>query len=380
MNVYNIIWADDEIDDFLDERYESRLLRKGFKVIGKAHNGEELEERLKNTSFIDAVIVDANFNESSNSVENEREVSGLDYARNLYRHVVKYSIPFFLYTGRTDELLQEIAKKERPNLLKDFRRRENWFSKTLNERDEMLEAIKNEVERRNTPEFRIHNKYAREFEAAELIDEATENLQRGLLYLYEGDNWKNVQDYFNPSRKIVERIMKKCKEKNLLPAKLSLNDASRMFSGIDCGCKFKKNIMPKPLAESLFYFLKITQDGSHDDMDMSLGVDEYVRETKNINLYRTILYIAMDLLLWYESISKHNWDEEEQIWEYNFIYTGEVSQLGKYTLYTGKYELASRDTALKVGDIVGIIKSEKKQYPKGTLTEYVKNGNYKIIS
>ena len=139
--------------------------------------------------------------------------------------------------------------------------------------------------------------------------------------------------------------------------------------------------MPKPLAESLFYFLKITQDGSHDDFDMSLGVDKYVRETQNINLYRTILYIAMDLLLWYKGISEYNWEDEEQVWEGIYIFTGEVSQLpGKYTLYTGKYELQSKDTELKAGDIVGIIKSETSRYPKGMLTEYVKRGNFKIIS
>jgi hypothetical protein len=137
--------------------------------------------------------------------------------------------------------------------------------------------------------------------------------------------------------------MTKCKEKNLLPQEISLNNASRMFSGLDCGYSFKKEIMPKPLAESLFYFLKITQDGSHDDFDMSLGVDKYVRETQNINLYRTILYIAMDLLLWYKGISDYNWEEEEQVWEGIYIFTGEVSQLpGKYTLYTGKYELQSK--------------------------------------
>ena len=46
MNVYNIVWADDEIDDFLDEDYENDLREMGFNIIGKAHDGIELENIL----------------------------------------------------------------------------------------------------------------------------------------------------------------------------------------------------------------------------------------------------------------------------------------------------------------------------------------------
>ena len=380
MNVYNVVWADDDIDALI-VRYEKRFTNNGIHIIGRAHNGEELELCLsEKMHMIDAVIVDANFNESETDIDDERDTSGLSFTRS---HLLKQysSIPFILFTQRSDEMIAD-KYRNTPKFKSEFPRHVRWFKK--NDEDElieMFEAIKKEADYRKSDSFRIRNKYAKEFEAAMLIEEATENLQRGLLYLYEDNSWKNVQDYFNPARKIVERIMTKCKEKNLLPQEISLNNASRMFSGLDCGYSFKKEIMPKPLAESLFYFLKITQDGSHDDFDMSLGVDKYVRETQNINLYRTILYIAMDILLWYKGISEYNWEDEEQVWEGIYIFTGEVSQLpGKYTLYTGKYELQSKDTELKAGDIVGIIKSETSRYPKGMLTEYVKRGNFKIIS
>ena len=42
-NVYNIIWADDEIDDLLDEDTIEDLKSNGFKVLGMAHDGQELE-------------------------------------------------------------------------------------------------------------------------------------------------------------------------------------------------------------------------------------------------------------------------------------------------------------------------------------------------
>ena len=34
--------------------------------------------------------------------------------------------------------------------------------------------------------------------------------------------------------------------------------------------------------------------------ELKLAVDKYVADNKNINLYRSVLYIAMDLLLWHK--------------------------------------------------------------------------------
>ena len=97
MNVYNIVWADDEIDDLLDSETITELESKGFKIVGQAHDGEELEALLNKPEMIDAVIVDANFNESDVEIGSERDTSGLDYARSLYTHKLKKSIPFFLH-------------------------------------------------------------------------------------------------------------------------------------------------------------------------------------------------------------------------------------------------------------------------------------------
>ena len=38
-NVYNIIWADDDIDA-LKDRYEKRFTKNGLSIIGIAHNGD----------------------------------------------------------------------------------------------------------------------------------------------------------------------------------------------------------------------------------------------------------------------------------------------------------------------------------------------------
>lgn len=45
-NIVRIIWADDEIDSLLDELTEDTLKHECFRVIGKAHNADELKNLL----------------------------------------------------------------------------------------------------------------------------------------------------------------------------------------------------------------------------------------------------------------------------------------------------------------------------------------------
>ena len=141
MNVYNIVWADDEIDILLDEDTQEELKEKGFNIIGIAHDGKELEECLHKADIIDAVIVDANFNESDTKIESERDTSGLDYARSLYTHSLNKKIPFFLYTNRNDEQLKETYQYKK-SFFEDFPRHKRWFKKSSREEyHNMLDEI-----------------------------------------------------------------------------------------------------------------------------------------------------------------------------------------------------------------------------------------------
>lgn len=386
-NVYNIVWADDEVDALLD-RYKERFQDNGFQIIGVAHDGKELEVKIAElASKTDAVIVDANFPSTSLDDElSERNISGLDYAYSLYAFSYKRSIPFFVFTQRSDELL-EVKLEDRPDFRSDFKRHKNWFKKNDDkELKDLFKAIKDEVEYRRSDAFIVRNKYRKEFEAAKLIDDAETNLEKGLLFLYDDNTWKDTQDYFNPARKIVERIVTKCVAMNILPPKITLNNASKLFSGFETDNHeaLKVEVMPRALAESLHHFLKITQDGSHDANDMGLGVDKYVRDTKNINLYRSILYIAMDLLLWYKGVAEKYKGNINPVWEEKFIHEGKVSRgLDSYNreyFYVGNYELAqSNDPKIRSGVTVRIYGSETNRHPKGNQTEFVKKDMFRIL-
>lgn len=377
-NVYNVIWADDEVDMYYRDVIVQKTLEKaGVRIIGVAHTSSELREKLSEyEDMVDAVITDGNYDKRKTSdIEESRTTSGLvDTISLINEFNRKRIIPFYLYTGKGKMLQEKFTDGE----LEYFEKRERIYEKGTFKK--LLERITIDVKAINSPSFRIRNKYASEFDAASLIEEATENLERGLLYLYEDDAWKNTQDYFNPARKIVERIKASCCQMNLLPPHLSLNVMSKLLSGKDCGYWLKEPLMEKPLAESLLFFLKITQDGSHDDDDMSLNVDHYVRETKNINLYRTILYIAMDLLLWHKRMNEKYSDNHERLWDSNFIYEGRVCKHpSRNFYYTGVYKLETKDVSINDGDWIGIIKGDDNKRPIGEIKSFVYKNNYIIL-
>lgn len=377
-NVYNVIWADDQIDSFRRDNNVLDIMKlQNVNLLDFAHTSSELKEKLTEwEDMVDAVITDGNFDKKK-TVDIVRSTSGIsDVLSFISDFNRKKTIPFFLYTGKRDLLKEKFTDGE----LDYFTKRDRVFEK--GSLSKMLVRIKEEVDRINTPQFRIRNKYTREFEAAKLIDGAPENLERGLLYLYEEDSWKDVQDYFNPARKIVERIVDSCVEMNLLPPHISLNTAQKILQGTISDYSLSVPLMEKPLAESLRFFLSITQDGSHDANDLQLGVDQYVRQTQNVNLYLSILHIAMDLLLWHERMHKRFENNTNRIWNCTFVYQGKVClhPTGKL-LYSGIYQLENKNGNLKDGDTIGVRSSvpNKNSALKPAITEFVFDTNYIIL-
>ncbi len=378
-NVYNVIWADDEIDSLRrDKSVVSVMESQNVKLLDFAHTSSELKEILaEKEDMVDAVITDGNFDKKRTTYFNDRSTSGIsDVLTFISEFNRKRTIPFFLYSGKKKLLKEKFTDGE----LDYFEQRGRIFEK--GNLDKMLIKIKEEVDYINSTQFRIRNKYAKEFEAAKLIEGATENIERALLYLYEDCSWKDTQDYFNPARKIVERIIDSCIEMNLLPPHISLNTAQKILQGALSDYSISVPLMEKPLAESLRFFLSITQDGSHDANDLQLGVDQYVRQNQNVNLYLSILHIAMDLLLWHERMYKRFEKNTARLWTCSFVFQGKacLHSSGKY-FYTGVYQLENKNGVLKDGDEVGIRSSipNKNAALKPAITDFVYETNYIVL-
>ena len=374
--MYNIIWADDDTGIY-DASYESladTLESKDVRIIATATNAEELEERIKeNLNFVDAVIIDANFSVDGDDPEDEHDISGLQYCvHNLLKTYGKKGtkIPFALYTARKLDDLKEWCKAGHE--LRYFEEHKLLFDKRRHTTGKVLDALIAEVDHIRTPEFKIRSRYEREFAAAELIPDACEILIKGLMFEYnENSNAIDAQDLFTPLRKIVEKIMDSLKENQLIPPIPStqangfykfLNGEHPIFTLED------KEFMPAPLVCSLKFFLDITQDGSHSNKELKLAVDKYVADNKNINLYRSVLYIAMDLLLWHKNTHEAEYDHEIWSWKENIIGEGEVKYKKEKVYersfdhyYVGKFELQRIDR-LEEGAYVYILKSSPNRH------------------
>lgn len=360
--VYNVLWVDDQIDSLTSDMSAKRLLRE-FKVrIIKAHHAAEYRNLMDiYYPIIDAVITDVNFNKDQSIAKGDRDTSGFE---NVRSSIEKYNeqrvIPYYLLSAKG----QMIEEKYDDESLEYFIQGGRKFAST--QLRELLEKLTSEVDHIQSPSFRIRNQYALEIEAAGIIPEVQDTLIYGLLYEYS-DSWTNTQDYFTPARKIVERIFTECKNKRVLPTAnlndvkhLLKNDKNRKFFMIKSGCE----IMPKALIHSLEFFLDITQDGSHSYDDLELGVDSYVRKVRNINLYRSILSIAMDMCLWYKEVYNNidsyldHWEIDKRTIEDYGIVSEMKTERGDILLRCNNYQLHN-DCKCVPGQSIGIKKSSE---------------------
>lgn len=386
-SICNVIWVDDDIDNICPEfgsgGLKNYLKREKIEVIGKAHSFVEFEELMTNCKDrVDAVITDANFNDISRAVAKDNDFKGLIKIIGIIKsYNERRDIPFYLYSGKGAYFNFQNGE------LDYFDINGRRFNK--GDYEKMLKRIREDVEHINSTSFRIRKKYAKELEAAALVEGNEGCLMDALLYDYS-EEWERTEDYFNPIRKIAESIFDECKTRRIIPPIIELNAISRF---LNCGqhenysLSEGKEIMPKTLARSLWYFLDITQDGSHKKGDLKLGVDKYVRDTKNINLFRTILYIAMDLCLWFKSVKEETEDEsfapkwyikeadnaketkkdEESyisIPKEKFEYEGIVKKKGDRVYYSGIYMLEfPKDGRYQEGDKIRIKKSREIREP-----------------
>ncbi len=293
--VFNIIWLDDQIDD-LYKIYKKELRDSQIKVLGKgAHDIDEFERQMQKYKYaVDAVVTDANFN-----IKVKDDFDGLmDVSYLIKKYNKERPIPFLVFSGR-DNLVDTVNKRTLDQFDGRFEKQKGISP--------LIEAIKEFILKVNSKEFRIRNKYKDELAAASLIKGNEESLMNALLYDYAED-WEKTEDYFNPMRKIVEAIFDESKTLRIIPPTFTGSKLSPISKFLNNGVYENYSIiegeelMPKPLARSLWYFLDITQDCSHKNGDLKLGVDKYVQDTKNVNLFRTVLYIAMDLCLWYKKV------------------------------------------------------------------------------
>ena len=387
---YQIIWADDEIDSLLDKTSKELFSKQHIDVI-KCNNAAMLEEKLKNVSHrIDAVIVDANFTAKKFTPSDEKEVSGLRKAMLLRERYE--SIPFYLYTQCVN--LSDLVDEDELVYFKD---NDAIFFKE-NKMRALLDRIKTDVDKINSVELQIDNRYKDELNYFhtfdKLCDAKSHVLIRKLLIQSREGSLAGTEDYLNQFRtKILDNMNTVASDFGIVPKELSLNDFSRFLCLNEVEVKEKKyklnkEVLPKALHMPMQYVVRMVQDGSHEGPNLQYGVHRFVSKYNDTLIIQSLLFAIIELISWFipylekkTDIQQNlaNWqiqDKTDTIIEYGFI---ERDEKGYYHI-GNEYSVLLKNVEL-VGKKVKIIKfkqntnsSTKKYYPL-----FVREEDFQVI-
>ncbi len=315
-NLYNVIWVDDEIDSLYSGRgTDAEIKREDFLKRGvnvyPARDINEFNRMMEcYQDRIDAVITDINFSAYGDVDSDEADdISGFECIREKLNQYQSFGreIPFYVYSAKLD--LVKLS-------------RHSHFAGRVFTKDqhysELLDALILDVDRIQSPSFRVRSKYGRELAAASVMPENEEFLFRELLKIESGDNLKEKTCAFNEARQVVERILHGCREIGLIPEEITgLNKMSLFLSGRHNSFKIKEDcvIMPSPLARSVWYILDLTNDGSHSgSADLDLNVQKYISETGDKQLFNAVIPILMSLCVWYKNIHSSGKKTNREKW------------------------------------------------------------------
>lgn len=311
MNVYSIIWADDESATLsADQSIRKMLDENNIEVLRYVQTSVELREALSMfLDKVDAVVVDGNFSKDKVEYLESDDISGLMHTISFIEVFnSRRDIPFFLYTARKVEI-QKICKNQE---LSYFIENKRLIQKGNIEK--LVKSITEAVDSIHSKEHQVKKKHlALLNEANEINEKCADYLWSFLLNEADDLSYNKSIAMFNDLRLILDNVFMACKGDGIIPEELkTMNDIKRYIKfGSDKGFKYadylykiKEGIFKQIQITTLTALIDIVQDGSHDVKDLTLHVSEYVRDTSRPYLFRSCLYLVMDVIRWYNDINK----------------------------------------------------------------------------
>lgn len=294
--VYNIVWADDEIDSLYDDIAKKLFRASGINVIKAFVNAKSLKAFLGETnSPIHAVVVDANFPWEEFKANKEQDRMGLV---KVSQWVENFDFPFILFTGRKDLISGEEAEQFEYFTSNDLVVYKNPAEGIM----PLINKIKDTVEFRNSTEWIIDNQYRMELECFNTIDSINNGhsypLVRGLLIKGRDNTIMNAESYFNDIRTDVLGLMNSTAANfGIVPPDLSLNDFSYFLCLKSNKFSVIEPIMDQALSGVLQYVVTMTQDGSHGkESGLRFHIHDYVREKKDTLILKSIIFAVIELM------------------------------------------------------------------------------------
>ena len=367
MSVYNIIWADDELNDLLREgtpldKTVSLTFDDDEFIIHKAYKATDVEELLlqNKAGFFDAVITDANYNESKTSILDNQDNSGLAYIIGLIQKKEKeprFDLLYYLFTGRTEtEAMGSFRGSER--FCRQFVKGETWFSKSdISYRKLLKDYIKNDIDERQSPDCNLKVRYNRELKIAQnIMEECTgvyiqklnEKVFSWIKDFSTDDKSKKYISNLAEMRKVIEEIFIDAVDNKFVPPIYNVSDrinVSGIANYLEQGyyyCKPSKDSVENINTKYHFYEMKGRKSDDNRVVPQSVammltGAIKVLHMANHpvppsISSFLSVFYSLMAFLDLYQQLKKQVKNVEQAYYTDDELSYGEMQTWKKYHL------------------------------------------------
>jgi hypothetical protein len=301
--MYKVLWIDDEYNstgrDFLGfaQQYDVEIIAFASHEEGIGYLEQDIE-------YIDAVILDAKVKHLKD--DNVTRLSGLTASRDRLIEIQNHTyLPFFIFTGQPDYQRSEMFRESYGE----------FYIKGTDEEKLINDIIKSVA---GKEEFILRKKYQKLLDTCTDEVIGTDYFQKIfalIKHIESNEHIPNSEDLFLPIRKIVERMFTRMAEKDIIPKEITesrgwLTRSSLFLSNKHSDYEHLSEIAPSIICENIHRLLNTTQDASHGEGELKLKVDQYLKTAHSDYLYRSIVYLLFDLLLWFQGYMENNSDNE----------------------------------------------------------------------
>jgi len=298
MAKYKVLWFDDEWEEL--EEISENALDLDIELIGVSNASDGLSILQNDLINYQGVILDGKFYMDATKTGDEINDDAFgEVARFLHDlHTNGKILPWFILSGQPT-FVHEVNTSVKLLGISSYRKGK-VFDKNKDEDKELFKLLVEAVD--DTPMLKAFVKHRAVFEICEkkYLGDQKDRLYEIIKNL-ETAQANNPEDLFAPLRKILEKMIDRFAELEVLPKGLSLNDLKYFSSGRHREYDFYGEIIPPLIAHLFNSVIDVIQDACHLKDDLRFKVDEFVHSSGTAYLYQSTALAVLELIVWFRS-------------------------------------------------------------------------------
>lgn len=306
---YKILWID---DDFSPSRDDSLTIAKDWMeehtdlTFTTATNAADMKAFALET--FEAIILDVRFPKDL-SGDNSKLTAGY-FAAAKYIKDCGYKNPIFIVSAEPS-----VTKKENDTFLNSLEML-NLSPDDIYDKGELIKQKKHycdifieKIKESNSLLFKLRSRHSSAFAAAEQFeqDEVLLSLLSDCEQFKGESDAKHLSDMLSSVRRILEKMMTRLEQKNILPAFLdSPNQMKSLFlnkSDKESNAVLTEEggaLMSQAVATQLGYIIDISNDAHHDKKRLAIHVNDYLRSEPDESFVQAVILMLTSVLHWYD--------------------------------------------------------------------------------